>query len=114
MEAQLARDILKEAFGGIVYQIADLLIQRYPGGTSLSAIIAHGAPTSPSTVRQALIVLLRHNLLKVSNNPLDGGSSLVYAIRLPQVITRLDFPEYGNQASELFGEIVRFIWFEIY
>jgi hypothetical protein len=107
METQLARDILHQAFGGLVYPVADLLIQRYPGSAPLSAILAHGSPATPSTVRQALLILLRHNLVKVSRKVTDRGSGLlVYALRLPQVITRLNFPEYGNQALELYGNIV--------
>jgi hypothetical protein len=66
-EARLARDIIQEDFGPVVTKIADLMIQRYPGHTSLAQLITHfqDPTTSARTVQSALLVMQRHNLLKV-------------------------------------------------
>ena len=108
LEAQLARDIIKEQFGPVVLPVADLLVQRFPGFTSLSTLIAQCAPTPPPTVRRALLVLFRHNLIDVSKKPpVDKyPGPLIYAIKLHGVTDRLHFPGYSQQAQELFGDIV--------
>jgi hypothetical protein len=63
MEHQLARDIITDQFGPVVLQVAELLIQRYPGFATLSTITSNSAAIPPASVQQALLVLLRHNLV---------------------------------------------------
>ena len=107
-EARLARDIIDEHFGPIIAPVAELMIQRYPGYTSLSTLIDLCAPIQHATVRRALLVMLRHNLVTISKKaPVEKEPGpLLYAIKLPQVASRLHFPEYSNQAQDLFGDAV--------
>ena len=63
MEHQLARDIINDHFGPEVLQVAELLIQRFPGYAALPTIAAHCAPILPASARRALLLLLRHNLV---------------------------------------------------
>ena len=133
-ETALARDIIEEQFGPMVLLVADLLIQRFPGHATLEVIMRHctnfdnpssscseqvlktknqgrsgglqkGIPTI--VVRQALLVLLRHNLLDVTKKmPLDRSSvgPLEYGIKVFEVNRRVHLPAYGEQARERFGE----------
>ena len=131
-ETALARDIIEEQFGPMVLLVADLLIQRFPGHATLEVIMRHcthlnnpscseqllktqnqgrsgglrkGIPTI--VVRQALLVLLRHNLLDVTKKmPSDRSSAgpLEYGIKVFEVNRRVHLPAYGEQARDRFGE----------
>jgi len=116
MEHQLARDIINDHFGPEVLQVAELLIQRFPGYAALPTIAAHCAPILPASARRALLLLLRHNLVDVKKKAPEGGSlssSYVYAIKLDRVTGRLHFPAYCEQARKLFGDIGAELAFEL-
>jgi len=109
----LARDIIKEDFGLVSAEIFDIMVGR-EDGTILEQDF--GNFSSQGIARRVLRVFWRHSLLRVSSSaPTPVASTgrsngraepvtLAYSIKLPTVIGRLHFAEYGEQARELFGD----------
>jgi hypothetical protein len=108
MDLLLARNIIGEHFGPVVLPVAEVLIRRYPAPLSLTSLIALAAPVPASTVRRALLLFLRHNVLQISSKPSDDKlpSPPLYALKISAIITRIQFSTYAIQARELFGEVV--------
>lgn len=112
----IARNIIGEHFGPVVLPVAEILISRFPASLSLSSLIALASPLPASTVRRALLLFMRHNLIKISSRPTEDKlpSPLLYCFEISSIVTRIQFPAYETQARELFGEIVSNIFITPY
>ncbi len=110
---KLALNVLHEHFGPVVRDVASYVMRR--GSATLAEIrrtlqTVDGKPHKLSQIKEALVVLLRHNMLSVvmptqeDLNRVHNRALLYYALDMDAVTLRLRYPKFVLRAKQLFGE----------
>ncbi|ORY49766.1 hypothetical protein BCR33DRAFT_847056 [Rhizoclosmatium globosum] len=109
-QAQVIALILGEQFGESAQIVASTLLSK--GRLPLSQLITQtGLP--PKQVREALFVLIQHNIVSYTEAPEGLRVVVHYSVNALQVLLRDRFPEYIRIAKLRFGEKAQHIIAEI-
>ncbi|KNC71732.1 hypothetical protein SARC_15726, partial [Sphaeroforma arctica JP610] len=104
MECQqnLAKGIIHDQFGSIAARVADSLVSRGP--STLRELIACNTTIKPTSLREAMLVMLQFGIVSVQHrhDTKKGSDTTLYTIELHQVMYRLRYPRYKAVTRRLF------------
>ncbi|CAI5742697.1 unnamed protein product [Hyaloperonospora brassicae] len=121
-ERALVLNVVREDFGHLTGQVAETLLRAE--GLRLAEIASklqrptttsHAPPSSVHQITGALLKLLQHNLLDVAPvaSRSDGVQTVTYKMNVQEVMYRLRFPKFMEQAREAFGSTGQVIMEEV-
>lgn len=109
-ERALATSVLRDDFGETAAKVAELLLRSEGLRLAELAVALQRAPSSTGPppalheVKGVLLKLLQHNVLSVVPQAKGSAQPVVgYAVNLREVLYRLRFPKFLEQAKQAFG-----------